>query len=454
MDIGWMLDMKMKIGSKILITYFIILVLAFFITGLAFNILSKIYLIKETRQQLIEEGNELARVLKTTQLQRTNLNSVMLTRSQLKIAGRFIDSQVLIFNKDMKLVYRDINDIEDKEILKQLRNGQTDIQGYVSEIVPVYTQSKQIKGYIFLMTELKNIRELNSIMRRTEILSFLIAGIIAISIGLFLKNSLTNPIKKLSEKMIDFSITEFEEYPPVVTGDEIEDLDKSFRSMVTRIKNYDEQQKMFLQNTSHELKTPLMSIQGYAEAIKDGIVEGEEVNKSLDIIIEESQKLKRTVDDIIYLTKLGNISESFYFEQVKLNDVINEAIRKIKPIADNNGIAISMKIDYEHTGTFDKEKITEAILNILSNAIRYTDSIIEVSMEKNRDKLEITVADDGDGFKAGEEDKVFERFYKGNKGNTGIGLSITKAIIEGHNGKIIAFNNKPKGAVFKITLPI
>jgi signal transduction histidine kinase len=102
----------------------------------------------------------------------------------------------------------------------------------------------------------------------------------------------------------------------------------------------------------------------------------------------------------------------------------------------------------------DEEKLKRAFINLLGNALRYAESMIEVIGFKQNDLAIIEIKDDGKGFSPGEETKVFDRFYSGYSGGTGIGLAITKVIIEGHNGTITALPNTPKGAIFQIRLAV
>jgi signal transduction histidine kinase len=239
----------------------------------------------------------------------------------------------------------------------------------------------------------------------------------------------------------------------ISTGDEIEELAKCFNSMANNLKTYDDRQKAFLQNTSHELKTPLMSIQGYAEAIKDGVVQGAEVEPSLDIIIEESQRLKQVVEDIIYLTRLENFEDRFNFTRTNMKEIIAQAIQTIKPLMEEKNISINIGTGINFIGNFDKEKLIRAFINVLGNCTRYARSSILIQGKEIYGGVEIYIQDDGPGFKVGEADKIFDRFYKGDSGGTGLGLAIGQNIIVGHGGSIAAFNNNSGGAVFKIFIP-
>lgn len=441
-----------KIGKKILISYFLILLVAFLIISISFNYLSSFYLINETRNQLKEEGQELSKAISSDTFGNPRWRDNLINRQKLTVAGSFIESTIVVLNERNQIIYKDLKDIDDNQLLDIMQN-ETKIDGYVYEIIIIVDDAGQNIGKIILLCEIKSFDELNTLMRKTEIISFTIAGIIALVIGFFFEKRLANPIGKLKEKMNKFSVDKENKFVPITTGDEIEELDISFRKMADKVKNYNEKQKNFFQNVSHELKTPLMSIQGYAEAIKDGVVKGEEVEESLDIIINESQRLKKTVNSVIYLTKLENFEENYNLRNVKLFEMVNNSIKILKPVADGKGINIENDVKKDIFINIDEEKFMNALTNIISNAIRYAQSCVSIKCYDGKNNLELLIEDDGSGFKQGEEGKVFDRFYKGINGNTGIGLALAKAIVEGHNGKIKAYNNIPKGAIIKIKIP-
>ena len=367
MDIRWMNDMT-KIGKKILISYFLILLVAFLIISISFNYLSRFYLINETRDQLIKEGQEIVELINRVNIESSTLRENLLKRQKLKVVGSFIDSNIIILDEHNKVIYKDLKDIDESQLPHIIEN-KIKIEGYVYEIIKIVNNEGQYNGRVLLFAEIKSFDELNTLMRKTEIISFIIAGIIALIIGFFFEKRLANPIGKLKEKMNKFSIDKENDFAPITTGDEIEELDISFRKMADKVKNYNEKQKNFFQNVSHELKTPLMSIQGYAEAIKDEVVKGEEVKESLDIIINESQRLKKTVNSVIYLTKLENFEENYNLKNVKLFEIVNNSIKMLKPLADSKGINIENNVKQDIFVNIDDEKFMNALTNIISNRL-------------------------------------------------------------------------------------
>ncbi|WP_432408258.1 sensor histidine kinase [Wukongibacter sp. M2B1] len=441
-----------KIGKKLIISYLLVLIVAFLVVGVTFKTLLTKYLVNESRKELTVEAKRIAERLSQIPLQRERIKERLANRQPLKILGRNIDAKIIILDTNKNPIVSNFNG-EDKKIPKFFQNPKKlKEMGYVAVREPIYRNDNRI-GYVVLLTKVKELKGLNRIRLRMLLISFLIAAAISILVSLFLERNLVKPIIRLRNEMNRFSIKKFNEID-LKTNDEIEELATSFNRMANKLKSYDEQQRRFLQNASHELKTPLMSIQGYAEGIKDGIIEGEEVNESLDIIIDESQRLKKLVDQIIYLTKLENIEEIFKFEKADINEIAESAIKSINPLAIDKGIEIQLETEAKTFGNYDVEKMKRGFINLIGNAIRYAKKKILITIKDIEGHRIIEVIDDGYGFTNGQYEKIFERFYKGNDGGTGIGLAITQAIVEGHGGNISAYNHESLGAVFRIDLKV
>ncbi len=156
---------------------------------------------------------------------------------------------------------------------------------------------------------------------------------------------------------------------------------------------------------------------------------------------------------MILLTKLEDEQEPFDFRDASVGgEILKGSMRSLSSLFDMHEVDIDLRIDGEGYGKFDVDKLTRAFINILGNCARYANEVITVRVNSIADIIYIEISDDGDGFTQGEAEKVFERFYKGNKGGSGIGLALTKTIIERHNGEVWAEDNPTGGAVFKMKI--
>lgn len=435
----------MKIGGKLFLTYFLLISCILIVTSISFHFISQSYLIHETKLQLQKEAKVISRLLSKEALSNENVQSKLEKRRAFVISQKLMSSKMIILTNQRDLIYTDMR----PALLKQYENQSNK---FVSQNVPILSANGRIKGYVTLVEKLDDLQQINSMMRRSQLISLVISSILALLLGMIFQQSLTKPIRMLATKMRDFSIKGENQDVVMNTNDEIKELADSFNMMSRKIKQYDENQKFFFQNASHELKTPLMAIQGNAELILDKIVTGKDAEYSLNVIISESQRLKKIVESITYLAKLENVAESFQFMPGSLDHALREAVKSVGAIAEQKGVKIHFENEILDNFSMDEEKLTRAFINLLGNALRYAESNIQVKGYKSKDYYIIETIDDGIGFAPGEEAKVFDRFYSGDSSGSGIGLAITKAIVEGHNGTVTAQQNEPKGAVFQVRL--
>jgi two-component system, OmpR family, sensor histidine kinase CssS len=275
------------------------------------------------------------------------------------------------------------------------------------------------------------------------------AGIIvALAAGALATRVVVGPLQQLKIRANELAKRRFDGKLVIKTGDEIEELADTFNNMARQLAEYDHAQKDFFQKASHELKTPLMSVQGYAEALKEGVIPPEEAQQSLDIIIKESRRMKALVDEFIYLTKMESLKESYSFEPVALDDAVREAIYAVHSLALENNISIETKIKAANNViTGDPEKLHRLLLNILGNALRHAKQKITVTISGSA----IVIEDDGPGFIVTDLEKAFDPFYHRDNGGSGLGLAISRAIVEKHGGDITVSNSADGGAIIRIT---
>lgn len=290
-----------------------------------------------------------------------------------------------------------------------------------------------------------------------RIINIILLSIIAlaIAVGSFvavkLSKSITKPISDLSKHAKEIGQGRFVILPADESSAEINDLTNNMNEMSKRLMDYDRTQKMFLQNASHEIRTPLMSIQGYAEGISRGIFS--DTVKTAEIICEESKRLNKLVEDLLTLSRIENNTYEQELSVINLSNIIKEYIQKITGYAIKENKRLKLNImDNNITVNANDTLLSAAVINIISNCIKYAHSEIDVSLYKQGDFAVIKISDDGDGIFQKDLPHIFDRFYKGKKGNFGLGLSIAKSSVEAMGGQIKACNEN--GAVFEIELPL
>ncbi len=233
---------------------------------------------------------------------------------------------------------------------------------------------------------------------------------------------------------------------------------------VTEQQRLDNMRKEFVANVSHELKTPLTSIKSYTETLLEGAVDDKVIAlQFLSVIDSESDRMTRLVRDLLQLSNFDYEKVAWEKGCNDVVDLIRKAIVKMDVTAGSKDMKISFSTDADSMeGFFDNDKIEQVFLNVLSNAIKYSDdsTFIEISLAKDDDKAVISVKDQGIGIPEEDMDRIFDRFYRVDKarsrslGGTGLGLSISKNIIEGHGGKIEIKSRARRGTEVVFSFPL
>ena len=213
-----------------------------------------------------------------------------------------------------------------------------------------------------------------------------------------------------------------------------------------------ERQQTFFQNASHELKTPLMAIQGYAEGIQAGVMD---TGSAAEVILEESDRMTELVDELLDISKIDMGRQQLALSEMDVRELLYDSIRAVEPAAAAaSGITIAPDFPEEPVMVkCDDTQMRRAVTNILTNGLRYAHSQLCLTCRPDKRNVIIRIQDDGDGIAEGDLPHIFERFYMGKSGKSGIGLALTKEIIHLHKGTIRAYNGDG-GAVFEITLPM
>ena len=212
-----------------------------------------------------------------------------------------------------------------------------------------------------------------------------------------------------------------------------------------------ERQQTFFQNASHELKTPLMAIQGYAEGIQAGVMD---TGSAAEVILAESDRMTGLVDELLDISKIDMGRQPLTLSEMDVRELLYDSIRAVEPAAAASGITIAPDFPEEPVMVkCDDTQMRRAVTNILTNGLRYAHSQLCLTCRPDKRNVIIRIQDDGDGIAEGDLPHIFERFYMGKSGKSGIGLALTKEIIHLHKGTIRAYNGD-SGAMFEITLPM
>lgn len=303
---------------------------------------------------------------------------------------------------------------------------------------------------LFLLTPLTDLQEVQQSFISRIALVFIIGSLLAILLSYFVTRRLVTPLERLKEEVKKIEYRKFSELKEIKASGEIKDVALSVNEMGLELQRYIDSQQAFFQNASHELKTPLMTIQGYAEGIRDDVFTGEDKEKGLNIITSEVNRLKTLINEMTLLAKLDSEKNASEQDEVDLDELIKKVLDRIYPYA----IEQSVEIDYTNQANVslkgDEDKLLRALLNILMNGVRYAKSRVWVNVEATDKKITLTITDDGSGIDEQIRPYLFHRFVKGKTGDTGLGLAIARAIIEQAHGQITVRNTVDSGAEFTL----
>lgn len=313
-------------------------------------------------------------------------------------------------------------------------------------------------------------------MNKTKNLSvFVFISILSITtilLTFFMYRSINKSINKLKyatyeikKGNLDFEINKH-------LNDEIGDLTDAFEEMRIKLKEskniqkkYEENRKNLLSNISHDLKTPIMSIKGYVEGLKDGVANTpEKMDRYINTIYDKAAHMEILINELFLFSKLDMEKEEFYFKNINIIDFLKYSIEDMS--FDLEKINGNIELNYEYEPIFikgDFQKLRRVILNIVGNSIKYRKDEnlkieINVSKQIDNDQIIIEIKDNGKGISKENLQYIFDRFYRADKsrntsvGGSGLGLAISKQIIEKHGGVIWgeSYNNKGTSIFFSL----
>ena len=212
-----------------------------------------------------------------------------------------------------------------------------------------------------------------------------------------------------------------------------------------------ERQQTFFQNASHELKTPLMAIQGYVEGIQAGVMDA---GGAAEVILAESDRMTELVEELLDISKIDMGRQRPTLSETDIRELLYDSIRAVEPTVVSSGITIVPDFPEEPVMlSCDDTRLRRAVTNILSNGVRYARSELRLTCRADKRHVTIRIQDDGNGIAEEDIPHIFDRFYMGRSGKSGIGLALTKEIVHLHKGTIRAYNGET-GAVFEISIPV
>jgi len=291
-----------------------------------------------------------------------------------------------------------------------------------------------------------------------------IAMLVSFILSILMTRWVTSPLNTITKEARQVATGEARPIP-LKGPKEVRNLAHSFNKMAMRVQKSRSSQQDFIANVSHELKTPLTAIQGFTQAILDGTVtSAEDTHNALSVIADESERMHRLVMELLALARLDGEMDEFNKKRIAVNPLVTASVKKFSPLAEKSNISIQVngKSQDDHI-IGDADRITQVLNNLLDNAIKFTPAggTIQLHTGCSDGMLIIKIKDSGLGIPREEQEKIFERFYQveksrpgGSSRGVGLGLAISKKIVESHHGEISLTSFPGKGSEFVVKLPL
>ncbi|WP_153126026.1 sensor histidine kinase [Peribacillus tepidiphilus] len=333
-------------------------------------------------------------------------------------------------------------------------------ESYISTVSPIRIDGK-IKGYVYMFQNTDSIQ--NMIYKLKH--HFIVVGILSIFLTIitiaFLSKVITIPLIRMKQATEKLSKGDFSVRLNVKGGDELAELGKAIQTLARDLEYLKKERKEFLASISHELRTPLTYIKGYADIARRLNIGEEERNRYLSIIYEETEQMQKLVKDLFELAQMDQHSFQIHKEPTNLCFFLKKLHNKMYPAFQTKKMSLVCYCDGNITVHIDQKRFEQVMMNLLDNALKYSDqgSTVSINVKAEKMNIVIIVSDEGTGIPEEDLPHIFERLYRVDKsrsrtsGGTGLGLAIVKEIIEAHGGSIYADSIYGKGTKMIITLP-
>jgi signal transduction histidine kinase len=424
------------------------------VTGFVIYSLILDLLIQDEERQLEQKGQLLVNILNEEYSSNQNIQ-------ELNLFLRDQDLQLFMYDRRQKQVL--FATMPDEVVQGFLRNNNIGNEHedlweygnnkYVTSKILFYPPSTGME--LILLTPLKDLQAVQQNFIVRLLIVFLIGAMAAVILSSIMTNKLVTPLSRLKRQLKKIEKRKFDDIERIKATGEIKEVEQSVVDMAGELQRYMKSQQTFFQNASHELKTPLMTIQGYAEGIRDRVLNEEDQEKGLEMMVTEVSRLKKIINEMILLAKLESEQTESEQAEVNVQDLVRQVTARALPLVNERGIELHQEADPEAMLVIDGDKMLRALSNILFNGIRHAHSRVSITAEEKNRRLIFTIEDDGEGIPEDLLPHIFHRFVKGKNGETGLGLAIARAIIEQDGGKITVGSSVALGgAKFVITFTV
>lgn len=456
--------MKIELSRKLLITFLLLSFAVIFTTGLMSNLI-----VDREFNKYLQDNNK-SNINKLVEIITNSYNK--LDTSEIQNIAASEKFYVEIKDISGKTVYTTGRQyLQDKKYHMNMMKGRMfgndtfNSGDYIEESYDIENKGTKVGKIIVGYFGIYNFSEKDVIFKKALFKSFMIsmglAIIIAVIISIVISKQLTKPLSIINKKSLEIRKGNFKEREDIKTSTlEIKELSDSINYLAESLDKQDALRKRLTSDMAHEIRTPLTILQNSMEAIMDGVISMDKAK--IESCYEEVIRINKLVDNLKNIASLEESSLNLNKTNFDIKEELERICMDFQPYFRKKNINFINKIKENRWVLLDKDKFRQIINNLLSNAFRYSNENGEVQLleEINDNNIIIKVADKGIGISEEELPLIFERFYRSDKsrdretGGAGIGLTITKSLVEAHGGKIEAESRLNEGSCFTVILPL
>jgi signal transduction histidine kinase len=328
---------------------------------------------------------------------------------------------------------------------------------YLAVVRPVRLGANNLFGALVVAKPTSQLRSRTILLIERLALAFGGGVIVAGLFGLYLSRRIAEPLRKLSRAADEVAAGHYGvEVPEPRGSDEISHLSVRFSDMAAKLAESEQLSRNFLMSVSHELRTPLTAIRGHVSALREGVIDDPEMSDaSLAVIGEEAMRLERLVGDVLDLAKLDAHRFTVLQEEVDMEQLSERAYAAFGEEARRRGIDYRLDVRAQPVIVTDGDRVLQIIVNLLSNAFRWTPEggTIELGLSSQNGSVEVAVVDTGPGITPEEQERIFRPFWSRDGGGTGLGLAIARELALALGGEISLDTEPGRGSRFVLVLP-
>ncbi len=349
--------------------------------------------------------------------------------------------------------------------LSTVLQGQEVVNKFDTDNGPAFTvavpwiDNGTVLGAVFVQTAAQTVYATYQGLALQVALAAIVAFIIAGICIFFITRQIIQPLRVMAQMSGEMAEGKFDRRVPVTGSRETQELAVSFNTMATQLDALEQTRRDFVANVSHELRSPMTSMQGFLQGMLDGTIPLSEQKQYMQIVLDETRRLSKLVGSLLNLSRLENGETPLAMSHFDLHETIRRLI--IANLSQLDEKQLELQLSFEDEAMYvhaDQDQIEQVLINLLSNAIKYTPAggHIAIDTVQKEKHTVVTISDDGPGIQPEDAPYVFDRFYKADKAHTvgkgtGLGLAICKRIMERHHQSIRLLNTDI-GAAFEFTL--